>query len=145
MFIDEYVSCKRNLGKRSVIYMHYWDDKQELLKPYGDCSICSICTKCDFTLRDDAKYYVDQLFMIDKRQIKDKNALFGKINNMEKRLRDISDGYDEKRIKQLLYCVCIRYIRKAALETPVVLSKAETARVLNRALNPITPSDANLE
>ena len=121
--------------------MHYWNDKQELLKPYSDCSICSICAKCDFTLRDDAKYYVDQIFMMDKKQIKDKNALFGRIINMRKRLHELSVPYEGDRFKQLLYCVCVRYIRKASLETPVVLSKAETERVLNRALNPIGASD----
>ena len=121
--------------------MHYWDDKQELLKPYSDCSICSVCGKCDFTLRDDAKYYVDQIFMMDKKQIKDKNALFGKIINMKKRLHELNVPYEGDRFKQLLYCVCIRYIRKAALETPIVLSKAETERVLNRSLNPLAASD----
>ncbi len=116
--------------------MHYWDDKQELLKPYSDCSICSICKICDFTLRDDAKYYVDQLFMKDKTQIKDKNALFSKVVNMEKRLREVNTGYTGERFTQLLYCVCVRYIRKAALETPAILSNAETERVLIRVLKP---------
>jgi len=55
--------------------MHYWDDKQELLKLYSQCSICGICPKCDFTLRDDAKYFVDQMFIKDKPQIKDKQSL----------------------------------------------------------------------
>lgn len=112
--------------------MHYWDDKQELLKPYSDCSICPICGKCDFTLRDDAKYYVDQLFMKDKPQIKGKNEIFSKVVNMEKRLREINTGYEGERFRQLLYCVCVRYIRKAALETPAILSHAETERVLHK-------------
>jgi hypothetical protein len=116
--------------------MHYWDDKPELLKPYSDCSICSVCQRCGFTLRDDAKYYMDQLFMKDKAQIKDKNALFPKVINMEKRLTELNTGYEGERFRQLLYCVCVRYIRKAALETPAILSHAETERVLIRALNP---------
>ena len=116
--------------------MHYWDDKQELLKPYSDCSICSVCKKCDFTLRDDAKYYVDQLFMRDKAQLKDKNVLFFKVLNMEKQLSELNTGYIGERFRKLLYCVCIRYIRKATLETPAILSRTETERVLNRALDP---------
>ena len=114
--------------------MHYWDDKQELLKPYSDCSICSVCRKCDFILRDDAKYYVDQLFLKDKPQLKDKNALFSKVINMKSRLLEIHTGYEEDRFDQLLYCICVRYIRKAALETPAILSHTETERVLLRAL-----------
>lgn len=114
--------------------MHYWDDKQELLKPYSDCSICSVCRKCDFILRDDAKYYVDQLFLKDKPQLKDKNALFSKVINMKSRLLEIHTGYEEERFDQLLYCICVRYIRKAALETPAILSHTETERVLLRAL-----------
>ena len=35
---------------------------------------------------------------------------------------------------QLLYCVCVRYIRKATLETTAILSRTETERVLIRAL-----------
>lgn len=116
--------------------MHYWNDKQDLLKPYSDCSICAVCLKCDFTLRDDAKYYVDQLFMKDKSQIRDKNSLFSKVVNMEKRLREMNTGYEGASFRQLLYCVCVRYIRKAALETPATLSHAEIERVLNRALDP---------
>lgn len=123
--------------------MHYWDDKLELLKPYSECSICSVCGKCDFTLRDDAKYYVDQLFMKDKAQIKDKNALFPKVINMEKRLKELNTGYEGERFRQLLYCVCVRYIRKAALETPAILSHAETERVLKRALTPSAGTDAS--
>lgn len=115
--------------------MHYWDDKQELLKPYSDCSVTSVCGRCDFTLRDDAKYYMDQLFMKDKAQIKDKNTLFSKVINMEKRLKELNTNYEGERFRQLLYCVCVRYIRKAALETSAILSCAETERVLIRVLN----------
>ena len=122
--------------------MHYWDDKQELLKPYSECSICSVCGRCDFTIRDDAKYYVDQLFMKDKAQIKDKKALFPKVIHMADRLKELNTGYEGELFRQFLYCVCVRYIRKVALETPVILSKTETERVLNRALNPSIASDA---
>ena len=115
--------------------MRYWEDKQELLKPYSDCSICSVCEKCNFTLRDDAKYYVDQLFIKDKSQIKDKNTLFSKVVNMENRLMEQHTGYEGERFRQLLYCVCVRYMRKAALETPFILSHAEMERVLIRVLD----------
>ena len=112
--------------------MHYWDDKQELLKPYSDCSICSVCRKCDFQLRDDAKYYADQLFMKEKTRIKDKNSLFSLVIPMENRLNALNTGYEGERFRQLLYCVCVRYIRKAALDTPVILSETEKERVLKK-------------
>ena len=48
-------------------------------------------------------------------------------------------GGGTQRFRQLLYCVCIRYIRKAALETPAILSHSETERVLNRAMHPDAP------
>ena len=115
--------------------MHYWDDKQKLLKPYSDCSIFSVCGKCDFTLRDDAKYYVDQLFMKDKGQIKDKNALFPKVINMGKRLSELNTGYEGDRFRQLLYCVCIRYIRKAALEIPAIRTFASSQTLANANLS----------
>ena len=114
--------------------MHYWDDKQQLLKPYSHCSICDVCKQCDFTLRDDAKYFVDQLFIKDKQQIKDKQSLYPKVINMNKRLADICGDYSGERYRQLLYCVCVRYMRKAALETPAILSESEVRRVLYRVM-----------
>ena len=53
---------------------------------------------------------------------------------MDKRLADICGDYSGERYRQLLYCVCVRYIRKAALETPAILSETEFSRVLNRAM-----------
>ena len=114
--------------------MHYWDDKQNLLKPYGDCSICDVCGRCDFTLRDDAKYYVEQMFAMDKTQLKEKKVLFSRIVNMGKRLQEKCTDYKGEQFKQLLYCACIRYIRKAAIETTVVLSHSEMERVIIRAI-----------
>ncbi|MBR4768760.1 MAG: hypothetical protein IK088_07270, partial [Lachnospiraceae bacterium] len=56
--------------------VNYWCDRQNLLKPYRECTFCSVCETCDFALRDDAKYYVDQFFMKDKALIKEKKVLF---------------------------------------------------------------------
>ena len=81
--------------------------------------------------------------MRDKVQIKDKNALFPKVINIEKRLKELNTGYEGERFRQLLYCVCVRYIRKVALETPAILSHAETKRVLKRALTPSAGTDAS--
>ena len=72
--------------------------------------------------------------MKDKPSLKDKQALFSKIMNMEKHLKEMNTGYEDNQFRQLLYCVCVRYIRKAALETPAILSRTETERVLIRAL-----------
>ena len=112
--------------------MHYWDDKTDLLKPYSQCSICDVCIRCDFKLRDDAKYFVDQMFVKDKPLIKDKQELFHRVVGMDVRLRELAADYSGQKYKQLLYCVCVRYIRKAALETPAILSLTEIERVLNR-------------
>ncbi len=73
------------------------------------------------------------MFTRDKPSIKDKQALFAKILNMQKRLKELNTGYEDDQFWQLLYCVCVRYIRKAALETSAMLSHTETERVLVRA------------
>ena len=112
----------------------YWDDKQEMLRPYGQCSICAVCPKCEFALRDDAKFFVDQLMTKDKSQIREKKNLFSMLLSMDVRLRPLANGYDGDRYRRLLYCVCIRYIRKAALETPAALSDTETVRVLEKVM-----------
>ena len=59
---------------------------------------------------------------------------YPKVIHMDKRLADICGDYSGERYRQLLYCVCVRYIRKAALETPAILSETEFSRVLNRAM-----------
>ena len=75
--------------------------------------------------------------MKDKTQIKDKNTLFSKLIHMEKRVKELNTGYeDREQFRQLLYCTCVRYIRKAALDTPVILSDTETERVLHRIIDP---------
>ena len=110
--------------------MHYWENRQDMLKPYEECSVCDVCQQCDFRIRDDAKYYVSQMFMRDKALLKDKTALVSYILTMEKRLSGIIDKASVSR--QLLMCMAIRFIRKAALETPAVLSDTEIVRVLKR-------------
>lgn len=118
--------------------MHYWDDKQELLKPYSQCSLCDVCRSCDFKLRDDARFFVEQLFSKDKQQLRDKQSLYPKVVNMDSRLRTICGEYFGSRYRQLLYCVCIRYIRKAALDTTAILSNTETERVLQKAMEAVS-------
>ena len=114
--------------------MRYWDDKKALLKPYSQCANCEVCEECDFALRDDARYFVEKLFLKDKSQMSSKDALFARALNLNKRLRALATGYEGRRYEQLLYCACIRYIRKAALETPAILSGTETHRVLDRII-----------
>ena len=113
--------------------IRYWDDRQDMLKPYEECSICDVCQQCDFRLRDDAKYYVDQLFMRDKQLIKDKTSLVSYVLTLEKRLSAIVG--EETVRRQLLICSAIRFIRKAALETTAILSDTEIERVLVRVSN----------
>ena len=116
---------------------HFWDDKQDMLKPYAQCAVCSVCSKCEFTIRDDAKFYVDRFIAKDKPQLKEKKNLFAVLVSMDSRLRPITGEYDNDMYRCLLYCVCVRYIRKAALETPVLLSDTETRRVLERIMGSI--------
>lgn len=74
------------------------------------------------------------MFIKDKQQIKDKQSLYPRVVNMDKRLAEICGDYSGERYRQLLYCVCVRYIRKAALEAPAILSETETVRVLERVI-----------
>ena len=113
---------------------HYWDDKQEMLKPYSQCSVCAVCNRCEFALRDDAKFFVDQFMAKDKPQLREKKALFSLLLTMDARLQPLAGDYQGERYRRLLYCVCIRYIRKAALETSASLSETETVRVLEKVM-----------
>ena len=112
--------------------MNYWKNREDLLKPYVECSLCDVCTHCDFRLRDDAKYYVNQLFMHDKKLIKDKTMLISYVLSMRTRMAAIT--HIEEVSQQLLYCTVIRFIRKMAIETTVNLSDTETERVLKRLM-----------
>lgn len=125
LVVDDEELCRR---------MHYWEDKQELLMPYQQCRMFDVCGKCDFRLRDDARFFAEQFFMADKKQLVEKQALFSKLMTLSSRLSKIASGYAGGQFNKLLYCTAIRYMRKAELETKVALSKTETQRVLERMM-----------
>ena len=85
-------------------------------------------------IRDDAKYYVEQLLSKDKPEINEKRTLFQKVLGIDKRLIEMAPNYSGHAYEQLLYCTSIRYIRKVALDSTISLSPTETDRTLRRML-----------
>lgn len=112
----------------------YWQDKQHLLKPYAACEYCNVCRECDFRLRADANFFAEQMLLRDKHKMNDKKALFSQAVYLGKRLRAMCEEIPLSRFTQLLYCTTIRYIRKAALQTNIILTDSETKRVLEACL-----------
>ncbi len=113
--------------------IHYWRDKQELLKPYHECSICEICKNCNFRLRDDAIFYAAKFFARDKSALKDKTSLLQHAVSLPKRIQSEADGNND--LNQLIYCTCIRYLRKSILDTSIVLSPDEIKKYLKHITN----------
>ena len=113
----------------------YWKGRQQLLKPYSECDACSVCCQCDFRLRDDARYYAEKYFAKDKPAIRDKEALVKYAASMYKRIPVENSSYQRKGLQQLVYCSCIKYLRKAMLDTTVILSEGDITKVLQYTMN----------
>ena len=123
----------------------YWRTKQDLLKPYHECDLCSICQTCNLRLRDDAKYYAEKLFAEDKSGIKDKSSLAKHIPLVYKHITEEESGYHGEAFRQLVYCCCIRYIRKAMLETSFSLNPTEVKKALDYTMRKFAGEETNVK
>lgn len=115
--------------------VEYWESRKSILMPYRECDICAICSECNFKLREDARYFAEMLFAKDKQAIKDKDTLMKYAASVYKRITFDEAQYDEKTKRKLVYCTCIKYLRKATLDTTVALSSTETKRLLEYVVN----------
>lgn len=104
--------------------MHYWDGKKKKLRPYVECNACEMCQNdCDFRIRSQADYYVQELFRKNAAKITNEEVLMKYVNSMGKLIETRTQGLPEKEKRRIEDCCRIKLVRKMQLETKIYLPR----------------------
>lgn len=108
----------------------YWKGKESKLIPFRECACSSCCKTCSFKIRSDAEYFAEKLLSISTPKINDKKALLSYAVKVPQALKKDIPKYSEKEIEQLYNCTIIKFIRKAELSMPYVVSQNELSKII---------------
>lgn len=109
----------------------YWKDKESKLVPFRECSCSNICKTCSFKIRSDSEYFAEKLFGVCTHKITDKKALLSYAIKIPQVLKKHIERYEENEIEQLYNCTIIKFIRKAELSMPYVVSQNELCKIID--------------
>jgi hypothetical protein len=109
----------------------YWQSRQQLLKPFRECDLSRTCDLgCDFKMRSDADHLASRMFQTYGKAINDSETLKRFAVSAQKALASALQDYDGEQYERMVSCIKIRFMRKAQLETSVVLKRQEIAQVI---------------
>lgn len=108
----------------------YWKGKESELIPYRECACSGCCKTCSFKIRSDAEFYAERLLSVSTPKINDKKALLSYAVKVPQALKKHTSKYSEKEIEQLYNCTIIKFIRKAELGFPYIVTKAELSKII---------------
>lgn len=116
---------------------HYWDNKQDMLKPYLNCRYCKCGNGCNFRLRADAEYFSNLIWNNKHRDIVDPQSLWKYITGIPAMLKGKLEKYrlDDRRV--LTKCVCIALQRKAEIEKGIILDDGKIRNALQYNLDEV--------
>lgn len=101
----------------------YWDDKEELLKPYSYCSYSPYCKKtCKFKTRSDAEYIASYIYSKYRKQLNNMENIKKIIFHLPKIASKEGFKLEEP---SLIACTRIKLFRKLEMLYPINLSKKE--------------------
>ncbi len=111
----------------------YWNDKQEFLRPYPECSKTKYCTRlCDYSRRILAREIARRIFvkyfksgMADFEPVK---KVFGQISNLVK-----AELNDEPFTKELLVCVKVQLWRRIRYGTQIPVRDVQIMNSLEKS------------
>lgn len=109
----------------------YWKDKESKLVPFRECSCSNICKTCSFKIRSDSEYFAEKLLGVCTHKITDKKALLSYAIKIPQVLKKHIERYEENEIEQLYNCTIIKFIRKAELSMPYVVSQNELCKIID--------------
>lgn len=114
----------------------YWDTRKMKLRPYRECDYCHACDGlgCDFILRARADHIATKLLNDHRKQITDKASLMKYVYNLPHLANALLSRYTDAPRERMIGCAKIRFIRKAQLETNLLLSGREWKQVMQQAL-----------
>lgn len=115
----------------------YWKGKENKLIPFRECDCSDRCKTCSFKIRSDAEYFAEKLLSVSKPKIKDKKALLNYAVRVPQALKNHISKYSKTEAEQLCNCTMIKFIRKAELSMPYVVTQTELRKVieLSKKLN----------
>ena len=100
--------------------MHYWDNKQELLKPYSLCRLCTRCkTNCDFKLRSNAENLAVVCLERFKNQLTTKENVRKLIGHFDRLMVNELSRLNHFDREQLSFCSKIKLWRKIQTDFPL--------------------------
>lgn len=109
----------------------YWDNRQELLKPYSECLYCDSCKAgCDFKVRSNAEYIANSAFEKYRSKIQNSEVYKSCIFHMPRLMAKEFEKYTELDVLRLQQCSRIKLLRKMELELPVSMTDAEKINVI---------------
>ena len=118
--------------------IHYWDDNQELLMPYYECTLCQQCVsckKCNLSVREKADYYSSHLIASIGTRIKDKDTLIKYMYRLhELVIRYEMDESNSTSLKLLCNCTKIQFLRSILLENSIPFTRSDSNALLEKTL-----------
>lgn len=102
--------------------MTYWNTRREKLMPFRECSCSKVCKECSFGTRNEAEFYASKLINKCADKITEKKVLLGYAAKIPSVLESQHDQFSEEQFKQFCFCTMIRFIRKAELEAPYMVT-----------------------
>lgn len=109
----------------------YWKGKESKLIPFRECACSACCRTCSFKIRSDAEYFAEKLLSVSTPKIKDKKALLSYALRIPQALKKHTAKYSENEIEQLYNCSIIKFIRKAELSMPYVVTQNELRKIID--------------
>lgn len=108
----------------------YWRDKKQNLIPFRECNCSRVCDTCSFKIRNDAEYYSSKLLSVSSPKINEKKNLISYACHIPSALKSQKNRYNEKDYEQLCNCTIIKFIRKAELSMPYLISNQELSKII---------------
>jgi len=110
--------------------MHYWDDKQQLLKPYGECDLCKYCTVCNRNLSNKATFFGSKYRLDYQKELSDAESLKARMYNIDHYIEKQDVKEDEK--NQIIICSAIKFVREVQRNTDIELSKDVVESIIKK-------------
>lgn len=131
--IREKDRIRLNVSNDEIIdRMHYWDTRNNLLKPFFECNIFESCKNgCNFRVRSNAEYIANKLYNICEHKIKSEEDLKKYVISIPQILQNNIDYSDEER-RRFLNCVKVKFLRKMLMERSFTLPNREKIQLLHQ-------------
>lgn len=110
----------------------YWKSHKHLLKPYSECISCKKDI-CDFRVRSDADFYVNKLWNAKRDKIKDIQSLLIVTDGVPIILNSYLKDYPSEKKDELIICIRLQLLKKAALEKGIIVSDKHKKLMLSSA------------